>query len=399
MYSVPQNYINDKVLADEWSQLKTTVWGELKQESAIALKKLLELTMEIEVQDLIGSRRWQHNNRRSNYRNGYRRRSLLSSFGYLSHLNVPRVREGGITFNCLRKYKRRAPDVDLMILEMFLCGVSTREVQNVLEPLYGPGSISATGVSRISKTLNKYVNKYHTRKLDDDYLYLIVDGVYFNVKNPIWKKRRCVLVAYGIKSTGQREIIDFYLTSHGESQAAWEKFLNMLYNRGFEGRNLRLIVRDGCKALINALENIFPTVAQQPCWAHKLRNVANRLPKHLQDACINQARNIYNADNYDSALKTFKLWANSWHRAAPAAVKCLNDDIYNLLNFFNEPKSMWIKLRTTNIIERCFREVRKRTRPMSCFQNSDSVQRIIFAIFTKQNKKWENKPLKITHNT
>ncbi len=71
MYSVPQNQINDKVLADEWSQLKTTVWGELKQESAIALKKLLELTMEIEVQDLIGSRRWQHNNRRSNYRNGY----------------------------------------------------------------------------------------------------------------------------------------------------------------------------------------------------------------------------------------------------------------------------------------------------------------------------------------
>ena len=399
MAILTQNYINDKVLADEWSQLKTSFWGELKLETLRAVRILLENSMAVEVQDLLGTRSWEHNPSRVYSRNGYRRRTILSSFGYLNDLKIPRVRGGRIRFRILPAYKRRAPDVDLTILQMFLDGVSTRSVSEVLEPLYGPGTISATGVSRISKSLNKYVNNYHTRKISDDYKYLIADGVYFNVKNPVHKNRRCVLVVYGIQTTGHREIIDFYVAPHGESQSAWEKLLYGLYYRGLEGKHLKLVIRDGNKALKAALENVFPTVEQQPCWAHKLRNVANKLPKNIQDACISQARTIYKADSYDEGLKLFKSWYKSWEYAAPEAVKCLNDDIYDLLNFLKEPKSMRIKLRTTNIIERSFREVRRRTRPMSCFQNQDSIQRIIFAVFMKQNKKWEKKPLKITHNT
>ena len=398
MNSVTQIYLNDKDLTERWSQVKEDFWGDLKKEQAIALSKLLTTMMEIEVQDLIGTVRWQHNYQRTNYRNGYRYRSLLSSFGYLADIKVPRIREGSISFDCIPAYIRRSADVDKMILEMFLSGVSTRKVAGVLEPLYGPRCVSATVVSRITKTINSYVNKYHLRKLNDDYLYLIVDGVYFNVKNPIWKKRRCVLVAYGIKFNGQRELVDFQLAPHGESQLAWEKFLYGLTYRGLEGKSLRLIVRDGNKGLKNALSNVFPTVNQQPCWAHKLKNISNRLPKKLQGVCIAEARDIYKANDYKTALKTFKHWAKLWNPIVPKAVECLNDDIYDLLNFFKEPKSMWIKLRTTNIIERSFREVRRRTKPMSCFQNSDSVQRIIYAIFHKLNKSWENKPLKITHN-
>ena len=399
MAIVTQNYINDKVLSDEWSQLKTSFWGEFKLETLRAIRILLETSMAVEVQDLIGTRSWQHRANRVYRRNGYRRRSILSSFGYLTDLKIPRVRGGRIRFRCLPAYKRRAPDVDLMIQEMFLSGVSTRSVPDVLEPLYGKRTISASGVSRISKNLNKYVNEYHSRRLSDDYVYMIADGVYFNVKNVIKKKRRCVLVVYGIKSTGHREIIDFHLAPHGESQAAWEKFLNQLYHRGLEGKSLKLVVTDGCKSSINAFNMVYPMAKHQLCWAHKLRNVTNKLPKHLQEPCISQARDIYKADSRDEALKVFKHWYKDWKYAAPKAVKCLNDDIYDLLNFLKEPKNMRIKLRTTNIIERSFREVRRRTRPMSCFQNQDSVQRIIFAVFMKMNRKWEKKPLKITHNT
>jgi putative transposase len=259
--------------------------------------------------------------------------------------------------------------------------------------------ISSSSVSEITKSLNVQVNKYHARRLVDDYVYLIADGVYFNVKNPVWKKRRCVLVVYGIKSNGTRELIDFELAPHGESQIAWERFLYRLYNRGLEGNSLRLIVRDGNKGLKNALANVFLNAPQQPCWAHKLRNVSNKLPRKLQSLCINQARDIYNASDSKTALKTFKSWAKTWQPIAPKAVTCLNEDIFDLLNFFNEPEHMWKKLRTSNIIERCFREVRRRTRPMSCFQNSESVQRIIYAIFYRQNKIWENKTLKLLHNS
>ncbi|OGS23188.1 MAG: hypothetical protein A2252_05795 [Elusimicrobia bacterium RIFOXYA2_FULL_39_19] len=302
-----------------------------------------------------------------------------------------------IDFSCLDAYSRRAPDIDCSILKMFINGISTRLVSEVMDPLLGHRIISAAGVSRITKSLTSIVNKHHLRKLSDEYLYLIMDGVYFNVKNPILKKRRCVLVVYGIKTNGKRELIDFQLASHGESQEAWELFLNRLYHRGLEGKQLRLIVRDGNEGLKNAIATVFPMVAQQPCWAHKLRNVANKLHKHTQGACISQARLIYNASNANTALKCFREWVRNWQVAEPKAVKCLTDDIDDLLNFFKEPEHLWVKLRTTNIIERCFREVRRRTRPMSCFQNNDSLHRIIFAVFNRLNKSWELKPFKITH--
>jgi putative transposase len=399
MSSLAQLYLNDKDLDLRWSQIQQDFTGELKKESQIALRKLLTTSMEIQVQDLIGSEKWQHNYQRTVYRHGYRSRSLLTTFGHLANIRVPRISSGNLTFHCFKAYKQRTSDVDELILKMFLAGVSTRRVKEVLEPLLGYNCISSSSVSEITKSLNVQVNKYHARRLVDDYVYLIADGVYFNVKNPVWKKRRCVLVVYGIKSNGTRELIDFELAPHGESQIAWERFLYRLYKRGLEGNSLRLIVRDGNKGLKNALANVFLNAPQQPCWAHKLRNVSNKLPRKLQSLCINQARDIYNAIDAKIALKTFKSWAKTWQPIAPKAVTCLNEDIFDLLNFFNEPEHMWKKLRTSNIIERCFREVRRRTRPMSCFQNSESVQRIIYAIFYRQNKIWENKTLKLLHNS
>lgn len=354
--------------------------------------------MEIQVQDLIGSHKWQHNHQRPAYRHGYRYRSLLSEFGYISKIKVPRISTGKIRFNCFKAYKQRSDNVDALILKMFLAGVSTRSVKEVLEPLFGANVVSASSVSQITKCLNKQVNKYHSRALDDDYTYLIADGVYFNVKNPVYKNRRCVLVLYGIKSNGIRELIGFQLAPHGEAQTAWESFFNRLYHRGLKGINTKLIVRDGNKGLQNAISTVFPFVKQQPCWAHKLRNVANKVSKTLHDSCINQARDIYNADSYYDALKNYTSWVKTWNPLFPKAVNCLNNDIDDLLNFFKEPKHLWRKLRTSNVIERTFREVRRRTRPMSCFNNQDSVQRIIFAIFFRQNKLWESKPIKLQHN-
>ena len=398
MSSLAQLYFTDKDVSNCWSNVKEDFWGDLKREQARALSRLLTTDMEIQVQDLIGTKPYSHMTERPTYRNGYRYRSLLTSFGYLSRIAVPRVRSGKITFRCFKAYKRRTNDIDSMILNMFLAGVSTRRVEEVAQPLFGRAILSASAVSTITKNLNDQVNKYHSRKLADDYVYLIADGVYFNVKNPVWGKKRCVLVVYGIKSNGIRELIDFQLAPKGESELAWQNFLYRLYYRGLEGRHLRLVARDGNKGLKNALNIVFPNVLQQPCWAHKLRNVANKLPRKLQPLCLSQARDIYKASDYKTALKAFKSWTKTWHPIAPNAVDCLDQDIFDLLNFFKEPKPMWRKLRTSNIIERCFREVRRRTRTMSCFNNQDSVQRIIFAIFYRQNMLWENKPLKeFTH--
>jgi transposase-like protein len=393
--------VTDKTLWKRWQGVREDFWGDLKGQTLRALQRLLETTMDIELQDLIGARRWAHAPSRKAHRNGCYHRTLLTSLGWMGKLRVPRLRSGRMVWRSLKAYQRRTPDVDKSVLEMFLAGVSTRRVEEVLVPLLGADALSASTVSQISKVLDGAVTQFHRRSLPNTYRYLILDGVYLKAKSPVSVKRRCILVAYGIRQDGVRELIDFQVAGHGESQIAWELFLTKLKNQGLEGAALTLAVVDGNKGLWNALDLVFPGLPRQRCWAHKLRNVANQLPRRLQTPCLNQARQIYTATSYGHALRRFRTWKKLWHPIASHAVDCLEQDLESLLVFYRVvPKDLWIKLRTTNIIERVFREVRRRTRPMSCFENIASVERIIYAIFYRQNNLWKDEPLlEITQNS
>ena len=346
-----------------------------------------------EVQDLIGANRWEHLYPRPTFRNGHYFRSLLTSMGLISLLKVPRLRSGTMRFKTLPRYLQRSPDVDRGVLEMFLAGVSTRRIKEVLAPLMGCPTVSSSTVSRISKVLDHEVQRFHGSRLTDDYPYLILDGIYLKTNSPIHSKRRCILVAYGIRADGTRELIDFKMTRKGESQVAWESFLVALKHRGLDGNHLQLVVVDGNKGLWNAVDLVWLNVPRQRCWAHKLRNVANRIPKKLQPACMVEASDIYKAASKVEATRAFRKWVQVWGGIVPGAVKCLEEDFEDLIRFYDCPQTLWKKLRTTNIIERVFREVRRRTRPISCFQNRESVERIIYAIFYRQNSLWKEKPL------
>jgi transposase-like protein len=389
----------DKDLGQRWDAVREDFWGDLKSETVRAVKRLLETSMEVEVQDLLGRPRWGHSMSQTGYRNGYYRRSLLTGFGRITDLSVPRLRSGGLRFKTIGRYRRRTKDVDAAVQEVFLAGVSTRRIQEAMAPLFGEREMSATTVSSITKSLNVQVQAYHHRPIADVYRYIFLDGIYLKAKSPVHSRRRCVLVAYGIRSDGVRELIDFKLARNGESQAAWECFLTNLRNRGFRGAQAELAVLDGNVGLWNAVDMVWPHLRCQLCWAHKLRNVANHLPKRLQKPCMSQAREIYAAESRGLAVRAFQRWERIWKPIAPEAVRCLNRDMEDLLPFYDCPCELWVKLRTTNAIERIFREVRRRTRPMSCFTNIGSVERITYAIFSRMNRIWREKPLKITQNS
>jgi transposase-like protein len=398
--NIKELYFTEEDISERWQNIKDDFWGDLKTETLKSVKKLLETTMDIEVQDLAGAKRWEHSVNRVNYRNGSYYRNLWTAYGWINSIKVPRVREGSIKFRAFDKYKQRVVEINSLISDMFLCGVSTRKVKEVLKSLYGPYCVSASTVSNIAKGLDISVGKYHGRAIVDDYVYLILDGIYIKVKSPIHSKQRCILVAYGIKKDGRRELIDFRLAKKGESELAWSNFLQSLYNRGLKGENLKLICIDGNEGLATSLNLIYPDILIQRCWAHKLRNVCDYLPKRLEKGCLMEARNIYDSENIEEARKAYKEWSNNWRYISPKAVECIERDLEELLNFYKCPKSMRKKIRTTNSIERVFKEVRRRTRPMSCFTNKASVERIIFAIFNRQNNIWKEIPLKeITQNS
>jgi len=361
------------------------------------VKILLEGSLEAEILRELKGDRYSRSYVRSGYLNGYYARSLATRFGVLEDLRVPRARES-FPSKVLPRYRRRPADVDNLVRECFLSGVSTRRVGEVLAPLCGE-QISPQTVSRITQRLDSEVRRYHHRFLGDEYQYLFLDGITLKVKSIVGVKKRLVLCAYGVTRDGKRELISSRQAT-AESEAQWEAFLQNLYQRGLEGKNLQLIITDGCAGLHRALQTVYPFIPKQRCWAHKLRNVANRLPRKHQDECLKDARKIYKARTQREAKDRFLEWSHQWQPITPRAVACLEEDLDELLNFLNCPEEHWKRVRTTNVIERAFREVRRRTRPMSCFQNSASVDRIIYGVISYLNKKWEEHPLwQFTQNT
>jgi len=194
MEKTKELFFDEKDLEERIKDIKDENWDDLKPEAKKALKKLLESILEVEVQDLVGAERWRHYVGRKYYRNGSYRRKLLTTYGYINDLKMPRIREGGIEFKAIKKYKRRTKDIDNMILNMFLLGVSTRKVKEVINTLYPEASISAATVSDISKNLDALVDLYHNRPLEDDYYIIVLDAVYIRARDPIHSRSHCILV-------------------------------------------------------------------------------------------------------------------------------------------------------------------------------------------------------------
>ncbi len=392
--------LTELTLFDRWLEVKEEDewWGEIKDLTMRGVKRLLESAMEQELLEELHAGKYRRTELRRGYRNGFRYRGLLTEMGPVEHIRVPRDRDGIYRTKVLPRYQRRQKRVNRMVRQMFLAGVSTRRVGEVIEPLLGEG-VSAQTVSRICRSLDAEVQRYHTRPLLDRYQYLFFDGIVLRVKGATEVNRRLVLCAYGIRYDGVRELIDFR-QANSESEAQWLAFIHNLYERGLKGADLTMVTTDGCVGLHNALDTVYPYVPRQRCWAHKLRNVAAKLPRRIQEFCLAEAKTIYQAPTRREAIIRFRQWAVTWRKQAPNAVKCIEDDMDQLLPFLDRPKEHWEKVRTTNAIERAFREVRRRTRPMSCFQNSASVDRIIFGVISHLNTNWKDKPLpQFTHNS
>jgi putative transposase len=165
-----------------------------------------------------------------------------------------------------------------------------------------------------------------------------------------------------------------------------------------QGKNLQLILTDGCAGLAAAIQTVYPRVLHQRCWVHKMRNILEHVRKRDYDEVKRAAQAIYRADHRRQAEAAFRAFRQRWQREYGPMVRRLERDLPELLSFFSFPRHLWKKLRTTNVIERCFVEVRRRMRPMVCFVNVKSVDRIIYSIFQRFTLEWKTRTLNLfTH--
>lgn len=363
-------------------EVKGFEWeGDYRPAAQAAIKEMLEGRMEHWIDERLAELAAEDV---ADRRNGWFERRLTTEVGDVV-LSVQRTRT---TSACgvLKAYARRPAHVDRAILDCFLLGASTRKVGRIMAPFLGE-VISPSTVSRIVAQLDGAVKAYHERPLADRYRFLLFDGVVLKHKSGAGARKRVALVALGITEDGKKEVIDFYLTK-SESQAHWEVFLKDLYRRGLIGKNSELIVTDGGKGLLAALPMIYPRLLVQRCWAHKTRNIVNKVRKADQKAVKTDLHKISHAKNLRAARRAMTVFHKKWSGEYPAASDCLASDCEELLAFFKvKDPSVWVQIRTTNAIERRFREVRRRTRPMGVFADSTSMERILYAVFTYENFK------------
>ena len=388
--------------------------GDYRAEAANRLRELLEERMDEELELYLGRakhERWEEGDP-EDYRNGSYLRHLLTEIGDLI-LRVPRSRKGFLS-RVLEAYRRRSRSVDQLIMACFVLGMSTRKVSTALLSLLGE-RVSASTVSEVAKRLDHAVRRYHRRKLEDGYRFLFFDGVVLKQKGAARVQKKIILCVYGITWEGKKEMIDFLLAA-SESQNAWEGFLRDLYRRGLEGSGCELITTDGGNGLRNALEVVYPRIPRHHCWAHKTRNVLDRVKKADWERVKRDLHRISHAKNRQVATQACWSFCQKYRKAYPGAVKSLESEIDGLLSFYQVKLSakerqgldareiqkaqmmLWKKTRTTNLIERAFKEVKRRTRPMGVFGNGSSMERILYAVFFHYNSKGQEVPsLLFTH--
>jgi transposase-like protein len=260
---------------------------------------------------------------------------------------------------------------------MFVAGVSSSRVGEVFEGLTGTKPSPST-VSRVFHTLEGEFTAWKSRPLAAEYAYAFADGTYFSVIYDGQADQMPILAVVGINLAGEREVLAFSVGER-ENQTAWEELLAELKRRGVQ--RVGLWITDGNQATINAVEHKFPDSPRQRCVKHKMENVLSYIPKGQHDQVEPELKAIFYQDNREQADQAVMAFCEKFGPRYPTAVECLQRDLEACLTFYAFPKAHWKTIRTTNILERLFGEVKKRSHKMaSAFRNENSCLLMFYAV-------------------
>lgn len=359
----------------------------LDEMARMGARLVLEVALGEEVAEFLGRGRYDRTDPdRPGYRNGKRTRRVQVGSG-LVEVNAPKVTGALVPFasEVLPAWKRRGEELEEAIVQLYAEGLSTRDFQRALGKLWGETGLSRSSVSRANKTLHEAFSAWRKRDLSgEDVLYLFLDGVYLKMrvgKSPA----EAVLVAHGITAEGKRTLLGVMLGGR-ESEDSWKGLLAHL-----EGRGLRppaLVIHDGNPGMAKALKSVWKDVPRQRCIVHKIRNVLDRVPKAHQAEVKRALRKIFYAPCLDEALEAVKAFAAKYGKRFPTACGILARDLGACLTFYRFPQMHWKRLRTSNVIERAFREVRRRTDVVGRFPGEAAALTLIWATLEQDRLKW-----------
>jgi len=351
---------------------------------AEVLEVVLNEAMKIERSHALGARPYERTPERRGQANGFKDKTVLSRLGQLE-LKVPQTRDSSFYPSALQRGERSERALKVALAEMYVQGVSTRKVKAIVEELCG-SEVSSTQVSRCAAELDEVLSKWRDRPLGA-YPFVILDARYEKVRHGGCVVDCAVLVAVGVGLDGKRSILGVSVKL-SEAEVHWREFLGSLVARGLHG--VELIVSDGHAGLKEARQACLPSVPWQRCQFHLLQNAMQYVPHVSQRAEVAaDLRAVFHAPSREEAQRLIRLTVEKYEPTAPRLAEWIERNAPEGLTVFAWPAALRRRLRTTNLLERLNREIKRRTRVATLFPNEPSLLRLVSAILMETSEDWE----------
>lgn len=358
------------------------ITGSRDEAIKFLLEKILNEVMKAESEEQLGAAKHERTEDRQDYRNGTRERDLNTRIGTIT-LQVPRHRNEPFHTMVFENYKRSEASLIATMVQMVIAGVSTRKVERVVETLCGTGFSKST-VSELCKKLDSEIKHFNERPLDKGrYPFVMVDATYFKVREEHRIKSKAFMVAMGFTDSGTREVIGFDVYDVEENYS-WLSFFNKLKQRGLS--EVKMFVSDSHKSIRKAIADTFPEAAWQRCQVHLERNILDATPIKHKEGLKVELRNMFNASTLAEAERIKNEIVADYHDVAKSAMEILDNGFWDSMTVMAiNHQDIRILLRTSNVIERLNRELKRRSDVIQIFPNADSVLRLMGAVTIEYN--------------
>lgn len=348
------------------------------------IKRFCNDWLEEEYIEQSGAGRYERTNRREDYRGGHYERQLITTRGIVK-VKVPRGLQHKYSYSLFEKYQRRTVEFDDVVVSALLNGHSSRKSNIFFKKLLGDGTISHQTAVKTLRRFDNQVKAWKNQPISDGGMILVLDAVYFKGVVRHLKDAKPVLFGYVVYEDGHEEVVGFEL-AYGESKDAWYRFCMGLCERGL--KNVKLIVRDDCDAIKEAISLVWPKAMDQACVFHVMQNLTKKL-KGCKDkkAIIKDVSWLYEAQSEEEFYGWLVKFQKKWQKYRyHEAIEYLQKKVYGSIRYFTLPKEFWSIAKTTNRLERMFEELKRRVRVFRRFPNTLSCERWLYALLKLNNK-------------
>jgi len=354
----------------------------------LGARLILQQALEDEVTEFLGRRRYQRAKETVSHRNGHEPKTVKTTSGSMT-VERPRVRDAGklgFVSKILGKGVARTHALESLVISSFLRGLSTRDVEAALEEVFEEPIASKSTVSRICEDTRERYRRWCGRRLEEhDIVYLFLDAIYLKMR-PEDQPAEGVLVCWGITLEGRKVLLGLALGSR-ESYDSWLAFARDMIARGLHSP--ALVIADGAPGIWKAVREVWPDALEQRCTVHALRNVTSKLPeRHHQEIKARWWKLFDEARSPGEARQELQSIIEDYRAAFPSAMAVIEHDLPALITHLRFPSQHRKRIRTTNLLERTFVEVRRRTKVIGRFPGETSALSLIWAVLELTSRGW-----------